>query len=356
MDVAIVGAFGAVGREFSAQILSSKLLDSTCRLQLVGHRGHSSEREMYGLRSDLADAFIEDAPVIEVGVEPEFVDADVVVMLAGMTIPRTVDAPFDRSQLAATNHEIFRSYAEALETADREVTVVVQSNPVELGVQVFAEHLDRHRVLGAGAWNDTLRFRRELAREFGVQRADVSAAMLGEHGTNLVPLWSQVRVRGFSAPQLAEAIGAIRSGRDLAAFPDEVLEARAAVLDLVVAGDIPMAYAVLEALSPDLRTVVKPFFIHFTSGSTTQMATAHAVIDVLEALRTGDSRVISAQVSLAGEWADRHGVVGAQVVLDGQGWTGLVDMDLAGDEETALHEAVTIISGQYGQYQRPSRA
>ena len=49
VDVAIVGAFGAVGREFSAQILSSKLLDSTCRLQLVGHRGHGSEREMYGL-------------------------------------------------------------------------------------------------------------------------------------------------------------------------------------------------------------------------------------------------------------------------------------------------------------------
>jgi malate dehydrogenase len=83
---------------------------------------------------------------------------------AGRTAPAEVGINADRAALAAANLEVFRTYAEALARhgSGREVVIVV-TNPVELGVAVMAEVLGRHRVIGMGAWLDTLRFRREIA-------------------------------------------------------------------------------------------------------------------------------------------------------------------------------------------------
>jgi malate dehydrogenase len=344
VDVAIVGAFGSVGRQLAVQVLQRQLLEGTSRIQLVGHQSGMSEREMFGLRSDLADAFIDEAPTIEVGTDPSFIDADLVVMIAGATVPRTLGVPVDRSALAATNAAIFDGYARELARRDRDVTVIVQSNPVELGVEIFSNHLDRHRVLGAGAWNDTLRFRRELARDLGVRRPDVSASVVGEHGDHMVPLWSQVKVRGVPQADVAHAIGAIRRGRELAGFSDEIIEARTRILGLVADDRIEEAYDDLEGLSPDLRAAVKPFFIHFTSGSTTEVATAHAVADILGALLAGDRKVVAAQVKIEGEWNGATGVTGAQVILDEWGWSELVDMDLPDDESAALAAALDAVT------------
>lgn len=343
MDVAIVGAFGSVGRQLSMQLLQRQMLDRTCRLQLITNHGGASENEMFGMRSDLADAFIDDAPWIEVGTDPSSVDADVVVMLAGATVPRDVAARTDRAALAATNLSIFRQYADELARRGRDVTVLVQSNPVELGVSVFAEAVGRHRVLGAGSWNDTLRFRRELAREFGVRRPDVSASVLGEHGSHLVPIWSKVAVRGISRDRLEHSIDAMRGERPLTRLADEIETEKSRILGLVAAGDIPLAYEELEALPPDLRCAVKPFFIHFTSGRTTEVSTAHAVADLLHALLLGERKVVSAQVALEGEWDGINGVLGAHVVLDEWGWSGLVDMELAPDEHEALAASAAAI-------------
>ena len=57
MDVAIIGAAGACGRQLAAQVLQRQIVPTTDRLQLVGHGGGLSERELWGLRSDLEDAF-----------------------------------------------------------------------------------------------------------------------------------------------------------------------------------------------------------------------------------------------------------------------------------------------------------
>lgn len=350
MDVAIIGAFGSVGRQLATQLLQQQVLPPTARLQLIGKHDGESAHEMYGLRGDLADAFVDDAPTIEVDTDPAAVDADVVVMLAGATVPRDVHARLDRAALGATNLAIYRAYADELARRDREMTVIVQSNPVELGVAVFADALGRHRVLGAGAWNDTLRFRRELAAEFDVRRPAVAAAMVGEHGSHLVPLWSKVKVRGVAPERVDDVVGRIRDGRTLADFPAEVDEHKARVLGRVAEGDVLGAFTLLQQLPPDLRAAVKPFFIHFTSGRTTETSTAHAVAEIVVALTHGERRVVAAQVALDGEWGDVHGVVGMQVVLDQHGWSGLVDMDVADDEAAALRAAAAVIGDANAAY------
>ncbi len=86
----------------------------------------------------------------------------------------------------------------------------MQSNPVELGVQIFASRLGRRWVLGAGSWSDTQRFRREIALEFGVRRTHVQAFTVGQHGDHLVPVWSKIRVRGVEQERVDAMIAAAR--------------------------------------------------------------------------------------------------------------------------------------------------
>ena len=345
MNIAIVGAAGSCGRQLTAQLLDRHLLPPSARLQLVGHQGGRSADELWGLRADLEDAFVDDAPTIEVVLEPSAVDADLVVMLAGVTIATDPNASVDRVALGHTNRQMFVEYADALAARPGlPPVVIVQSNPVELGVQVFAERLGRQRVLGAGAWSDTLRLRAEIAAELGVRRPQVQASMLGQHGDNVVPIWSQIKVRGVDPVEVDALVQRARSGRTLADFPQEVSVQKTRMLDLVRGGQVHDAYALVQSLSPDLRAVVKPFFTHFTAGRTTEMATAHAVAEIVAALVSGEQKVLPSQVALDGEWLNLHGVVAVPVILTSNGWENVNRLELAADEVEALIRAVDAIA------------
>jgi len=59
MDISVIGAGGAIGWEIVAQLVAGRVLKPTERLQLVGKHGGASERVLFGLRSDLTDAYTE---------------------------------------------------------------------------------------------------------------------------------------------------------------------------------------------------------------------------------------------------------------------------------------------------------
>ncbi|MGD1899946.1 MAG: hypothetical protein ACFB16_23740, partial [Phormidesmis sp.] len=168
MDVSIIGASGDCGREIVAQLVVLGVLAPTERLQLVGRETGRSNQILYGICSDLSDAYAEKAPIFDVALAPEVIVADVVVMTAGATVGGEVTS---RGQLAANSLPVFETYAKALATHGygHEVVIIV-TNPVELAVEVFSRYLGRHRVIGVGSYSDTLRFRREIAADLGVRR------------------------------------------------------------------------------------------------------------------------------------------------------------------------------------------
>ena len=171
MRISVIGASGHCGRQLVVQLLDRRLIPGEGLLQLVGHRGGNSESTLWALKADLNDAFCDDAPEIEVILDAEMIQADVVVMLAGRTISTDPSQSADRSELGIYNKALFEQYATSLGNQHgNPPVVIVQSNPVELGVKIFADALGRHRVLGAGAWSDTLRFRTELARSLKIRR------------------------------------------------------------------------------------------------------------------------------------------------------------------------------------------
>lgn len=340
MDVAVLGATGDVGRAICAELIERRVVRSTSRLQLVGRPEGRSGRAAQGLRVDLIDAHAEHAPLIDVALSPDDVVADVIVCAAGITLPANPGEVADRDALAAANRVVFEEYARAIaERGSGHEVVIVVSNPVELGVSVFAEALGRHRVIGMGAWLDTLRFRREIASALGIRRQRISGFVAGQHGDGAVPLWSTVRLRGLDVAEREAVVATLRGPRTLDRFGPEIAAAKAEVA-AVGTHDPAAAFALVDTFPPDIQTVVRPYLTH-QSGAKTAFGTARATVSLVDTVLDGRETVVAGQVALGGEitldaipW---NGVLGVPVVLGPDGWDRVLLGELAPDEERRLH-------------------
>lgn len=341
MDVSIIGASGDCGREIVTQLLVTRMLAPTERLQLVGRAGGKSAQTLIGLSSDLRDAYAEMAPELDVALHPEEIVGDVIVMTAGATLGSTVKS---RAELAKANLPLFETYAKAIARYGQghEIVIVV-TNPVELAVEVFSRQLGRQRVIGIGAYSDSLRFRREIAADLGVRRQLVKGFVVGEHGDNMVPLWSSVRVQGMDTEELLAIIERLRHNGSISQFPAKLSQAKQEVFEYLNQGDIEEAYRYVDRLSPDLRVVLKPYVTHL-SGAKTIAATANVTVDLVKTLLDGREIVVSGQVQLTGEFYGIHTPLGVPIVVTPFGWTQVVPLQLWEEEVQLLQRMATQIS------------
>lgn len=346
MDVAILGASGDCGREIAAQLVASRLLDRTERLQLVGRADGPSARILHGLAADLSDAFAEHVPELDVALSPEEVVADIWVVAAGITLP-TGGRFIDRQALATTNGALFARYADALaKHGQGSEVVVVVSNPVELGVAIFAQAVGRHRVIGIGAYQDTMRFRREIAADLGIRRQRVGGFLLGEHGDGLVPVWSSVTLHGYPDDEAAAAIASVRRGADSGDYGPRSAAAKARIVALLEQERLIEAYAEVDALPPDLRVTAKPFITHYT-GAKTVRATAGVTVDLVETLLDGREVLVAGQVLVEkGEFADVHGPLGVPVLVGPDGIRRVVELPLTDDERARFSAVTETVNGR----------
>ena len=342
MDVAILGASGDCGRAIAGQLVASRALATTERLQLVGRRDGPSARILHGLMSDLTDAHAEYVPNLDVALTPEDVVADLWVVSSGRTTEPIAGAKSARDTLAEANAPIFRAYAQALAKYGQgtEVVIVV-TNPVELGVACFAEAIGRDRVIGIGAFSDSLRFRREIAATLGMRRQRVGGFMLGEHGDGQVPIWSSVQVHGMDADELAQTIARLRQGTTIEQFAEICARERKVIIGLLEAGNVAEAFARVDTLAPDVRVVVKPHVTHLT-GSKTVLATANVTVDLVSTFLNGGELLVAGQVMLEGDFHGLSGPLGVPVVIGSYGISQVVQIPLTEPELTRL----TTVSGQ----------
>lgn len=353
MDIAIIGANGDVGRQLAVQIVAHQLLTPRARLQLVGRRDGPSHRALHGLRADLYDAFAEITPEIDVALAPEEVAADLVLFTAGRTSPTSATQVVNRRELARQNREVFESYARVLAARGHgEERVVVITNPVELGVEIFARHLGRHRVIGMGAYQDTMRLRREIAADLGVRRQRVHAYMLGEHGDALVPVLSSMWIYGFDTAEVAEARRRITGERPPSAFASRLADEKQQLAALLAEERVSEAFGRAESLPPDLRAVLLPLITHI-SGAKTAVSTAAVTTELAQLILSGGQSVIPVQVQLAaGDWDERPGVLGLPVEFGLRGWSRVADFDVDGAERACLHASAERIRRQLAEWTR----
>ncbi len=304
-----------MGSTLAAQVLRSQLLEPGDRLQLVGHGSPTSEARLLGTRVDLLDAFDDERVEIEVVPKIIDVDADIVVIASGATV--SLQHP-NRRAMGTVNHGIFEDIAEQCSARVPDALFIVVSNPVELAVQILSSKLDRKRVLGMGAQQDSLRFARAIAKSLGVSRRDVRASVLGEHGQAMVPLWSTAELL-VRSPILLDSFDRLKKQSASIPLDERVATLRTQVVQLVQEGHVAEAYEATRRALPDARIFVEPFITAHSMRSTPN-ATSNATMQCIVAALASDRRRVHGQVLLQGEVLDLHGVCGVPITLCRDGW------------------------------------
>jgi malate dehydrogenase len=311
----VLGASGLVGTALAGQLLRSGLLEPEDRLQLVGRGNSSSEARLLATRIDLLDAFDDSRVEIEVVPEISDLDADIVVIASGATISAQST---NRREIGAMNLAVFQEIADKCAACVPDSLFIVVSNPVELAVQALCDRLDRKRVIGMGAQQDSLRFARAIAKDLGVTRHHVRATVLGEHGLGMVPVWSSVELT--TRQQNAESeLEALRNESEKADLRERVAALQRSVIRLLEEEKIADAYEATRCALPDARIFIEPFVTAHCMRST-PYATANATMHLVAAALADDHRRIHGQVMLAGECLGIHGIFGIPVALDRRGW------------------------------------
>ena len=101
----------------------------------------------------------------------------------------------DRSELLPFNVPIISEICKNLVKYADDAKVIVVTNPVDVITYQILEQtkFSRERVIGMGSSLDSSRFRYLLAKELGVKQGHIDGLVIGEHGSTMVPLFSNAK-------------------------------------------------------------------------------------------------------------------------------------------------------------------
>ncbi len=236
----------------------------------------------------------------------EVAGADVVVVSAGR--PRTPG--MTRAALAQVNGRVIRDVGAAIAAHAPGAVVVVVTNPVdEMTHELWrSSGLADDKIIGMAGTLDSSRFRFSLAVAAGVSPADVEALTLGSHGDEMVPVVSAATIKG-------RPVREVMAADVLASCVQETVDGGAAVVAL--------------------RRTGSAF-----------VAPAHAVVEVLDALRGAVAGPVPVSARVHGAYGLDGVFVGVPARLSTQGVADIVELRLAADELAALQRAAAAIAAR----------
>jgi L-lactate dehydrogenase len=115
--------------------------------------------------------------------------------------------PQGRLRLLEKNAAIYRDLVPQIVRVVPKAFLVVVTDPPDPLADIARQVGGHERVLSAGTFLDSLRFRVHLGKHFGVDPKHVDADVIGDHGTSQVFLWSSARVAGIPLTYLLEERG-----------------------------------------------------------------------------------------------------------------------------------------------------
>jgi L-lactate dehydrogenase len=112
-----------------------------------------------------------------------------------------------RLRLLEKNASIYRDIVPQIVRAAPKAVLVAVTDPPDPLADIARDAAGHDRVLSAGTFLDSLRFRVHLGKHFGVDAAHVEAQVVGDHGTSQVFLWSSARIAGVPVTALLQERG-----------------------------------------------------------------------------------------------------------------------------------------------------
>jgi malate dehydrogenase len=197
MKVSVVGAAGCVGSSIAFNIARQGLADE---MMVADIRKNWLEHHAI----DFFDAAVANNvdTCVNMGSYEDLAGSDVVVMAAGLPFDPARRLPegslTSRQRLLPESFKIIREWAPAIERHCPQAVVIMVTNPAD--TLNYASFLlgggeERRRFIGYSL-NDTIRFKIALAGAMRVAPSRLEAAVVGEHGGSMVPLFSSVRLDG----------------------------------------------------------------------------------------------------------------------------------------------------------------
>jgi malate dehydrogenase len=302
-------------------------------------REDSSLGTLIGLCSELRDGFDEFCPDLEIVLDLEVVEADIVVLAAGASLSNQYKS-FDK--LAQVNMHIFDDLARGLIAKNYNSLIIAVSNPAEFAVDTFVDAgFHPERVIGFGAYLDTLRFRREIASELGVSRQHVSGLCLGKHGLSTVPCWSTVSLASIcGVPGAADHLEKLKE-EGLARLPRDLKALRALaqnIRELASGGDSLAATAMVNSQPPEFRASLRRYVSFFTGPVYPRVGIGEKVSQLISDILEGREASIAAQVRVTKKdnfLGIQDHAIGAPVVVSGRG-ARVTPVELAPAEQEAI--------------------
>lgn len=135
---------------------------------------------------------------------PAIKGSDIVIITAGK--PRTA-AMTSRAELLLQNAKIVSQIAREIKPHCRGAVLIATTNPLDASNYILWKEtgFDRSKIIGFGGLLDSARLKAIISEELGVSPSAVSCEVMGEHGENMAPLFSRVKISGkphsFSAEQ-----------------------------------------------------------------------------------------------------------------------------------------------------------
>jgi L-lactate dehydrogenase len=197
--VAIIGP-GEVGSAVAYELARSGLVS---KISFIGRRMTSGGGEKLDLLHCAPE--MPELRNVTFGSYESAEEADIVVVTAGEKVGRSND----RAEVAIPNahkmrNEILNQLRHTIFRSNPGVKVIVIDNPVDIITLVAVQSAIENgylknptrQIMGTGTLVDTLRLQSYLMELTGHRAEQVQGIVLGEHGENMVPMLSSVRLNG----------------------------------------------------------------------------------------------------------------------------------------------------------------
>ena len=201
--ITIIGA-GAVGSTTAFALLTRGVASEVVLIDV-----NTSKALGEALDIKQATPFIDNCDIYA-GSYADAVGSDVVIITSG--IGRKPGQ--SRLELVQTNVGIIKQIASEIVKVAPKALYILVANPVDILTYAFLKYtgLPKNQVIGTGTVLDTIRLRTRLAEIYNVNKQQVHANVLGEHGDTSFVAWSTATIAGVP---LSEFNGAIASAYNL---------------------------------------------------------------------------------------------------------------------------------------------
>ena len=195
--VTIIGA-GAVGSTTAFALLAR---NAASEVVLIDINTEKSLGEALDIKQ--ATPFLDNCSIYA-GSYRDAVDSDVVILTSG--VGRKPGQ--SRLELVQTNVQIIRSIAQEIVKYAPDALYLLVANPVDILTYAFLKYtgLPKNQVFGTGTVLDTIRLRTRLAEIYNVNKQQVHANVLGEHGDTSFVAWSTATIAGVPLDEYRDSI------------------------------------------------------------------------------------------------------------------------------------------------------